>query len=198
MAVDVHPSTRSPRSASRGAACGHDLRAIKIVLHRELLRFFYDRTRMISQLVQPVLWLLVLGTGPGLAGVRRRGRGPEDVHLPRRHRDVGDVHRRCSRRPRSCGTGSSGSCGRCSSRRSAVPRSWSARCLGGAVVATVPGRGASSRWPGWPGCPYDPVDDRPAGRPDVPRARSRSRRSAWCWPRGSEDAVRSSASCRWR
>jgi daunorubicin resistance ABC transporter membrane protein len=41
----------------------HDLRVVKIVLHRELLRFWYDRMRMISGLVQPVLWLLVMGTG---------------------------------------------------------------------------------------------------------------------------------------
>jgi ABC-2 type transport system permease protein len=41
----------------------HDLRAIKIVLHRELIRYWRDRTRMISGLIQPLLWLLVLGTG---------------------------------------------------------------------------------------------------------------------------------------
>ncbi|WP_242454022.1 ABC transporter permease [Bailinhaonella thermotolerans] len=41
----------------------HDVRAVKIVLHRELLRFVSDRTRILSSLVQPVLWLLVLGTG---------------------------------------------------------------------------------------------------------------------------------------
>jgi ABC-2 type transport system permease protein len=41
----------------------HDVRAVKIVLHRELLRFRDDRTRMVAQLVQPVLWLLVMGTG---------------------------------------------------------------------------------------------------------------------------------------
>src|SRR4051812_29603548 len=44
---------------------GHDVRAIKIVLHRELLRFVNDRTRMVTMLVQPVLWLFVLGTGLG-------------------------------------------------------------------------------------------------------------------------------------
>ncbi|GIH24057.1 transport permease protein [Acrocarpospora phusangensis] len=48
----------------RGGAA-HDVRAIKIVLHRELLRFVNDRTRMLSSLVQPVLWLFVLGTGIG-------------------------------------------------------------------------------------------------------------------------------------
>ncbi|WP_395105737.1 ABC transporter permease [Actinomadura sp. SCN-SB] len=41
----------------------HDLRAVRIVLHRELIRFSQDRIRMVSNLVQPVLWLLVLGTG---------------------------------------------------------------------------------------------------------------------------------------
>lgn len=51
------------RVARRGLA--HDLRAVKIVLHRELLRFLYDRSRMIAQLIQPVLYLLVLGTGLG-------------------------------------------------------------------------------------------------------------------------------------
>ncbi|WP_214110370.1 ABC transporter permease [Acrocarpospora catenulata] len=46
-----------------GAA--HDLRVIRIVLHRELLRFFNDRARLLSSLVQPVLWLFVMGTGLG-------------------------------------------------------------------------------------------------------------------------------------
>jgi ABC-2 type transport system permease protein len=43
----------------------HDLRAIKVVLHRELLRFVNDRTRMVSMLIQPILWLFVMGTGLG-------------------------------------------------------------------------------------------------------------------------------------
>ncbi|MEQ4721464.1 ABC transporter permease [Nonomuraea sp. B19D2] len=51
------------RVPARGA--GHDLRAIKIVLHREMLRFLNDRTRMLSMLVQPALWLFVMGTGLG-------------------------------------------------------------------------------------------------------------------------------------
>ncbi|ACY97970.1 ABC transporter permease [Thermomonospora curvata] len=41
----------------------HDLRAVKIVFHREVLRFASERMRVISSLIQPVLWLLVLGTG---------------------------------------------------------------------------------------------------------------------------------------
>ncbi|GLX03724.1 ABC transporter permease [Microbispora sp. NBRC 16548] len=47
------------------ASGGHDLRAIKVVLHREMLRFANDRTRIVSSLVQPVLWLFVMGTGLG-------------------------------------------------------------------------------------------------------------------------------------
>ncbi|NUW36131.1 ABC transporter permease [Nonomuraea sp. SMC257] len=53
----------SVRIQARGA--GHDLRAIKVVLHREMLRFVNDRTRMASMLLQPVLWLFVMGTGLG-------------------------------------------------------------------------------------------------------------------------------------
>ncbi|WP_157245765.1 ABC transporter permease [Nonomuraea typhae] len=46
-------------------SAGHDLRAIKVVLHREMLRFVNDRTRMLSMFFQPVLWLFVMGTGLG-------------------------------------------------------------------------------------------------------------------------------------
>jgi ABC-2 type transport system permease protein len=40
-----------------------DLRAVKIVWQRELIRFFQDRARIISSLLQPILFLFVLGTG---------------------------------------------------------------------------------------------------------------------------------------
>ncbi|MFD9943444.1 ABC transporter permease [Nonomuraea sp. NPDC059023] len=46
-------------------SAGHDLRAVKVVLHREMLRFLSDRTRMLSMLFQPVLWLFIMGTGLG-------------------------------------------------------------------------------------------------------------------------------------
>ena len=42
---------------------GSELRAIKIVWQRELIRFFNDRLRMITSLVQPFLFLFVLGSG---------------------------------------------------------------------------------------------------------------------------------------
>jgi ABC-2 type transport system permease protein len=41
----------------------HDLRAVSIVWRRELIRFKSDRLRAITSLVQPVLFLFVLGTG---------------------------------------------------------------------------------------------------------------------------------------
>src|SRR5271163_5145338 len=41
----------------------HDLRAVSIVWRRELIRFRTDRLRAITALVQPILFLFVLGTG---------------------------------------------------------------------------------------------------------------------------------------
>lgn len=45
-------------------------RAVKVVSHRELLRFRVDKVRILSSLAQPVLYLLVLG-----AGLTGRGTG---------------------------------------------------------------------------------------------------------------------------
>ena len=44
-----------------------DVRAIKVVWRRELIRFWRDRLRMVTSLMQPLLFLFVLGTG--LSGV---------------------------------------------------------------------------------------------------------------------------------
>ncbi len=47
----------------------HDLRAVIIVWRRELIRFRTDRVRAVTSLVQPFLFLFILGTGLGtLAG----------------------------------------------------------------------------------------------------------------------------------
>ncbi len=43
----------------------HETRAAVVVWQRELIRFGKDRTRMVSSLVQPLLFLLVLGVGLG-------------------------------------------------------------------------------------------------------------------------------------
>jgi ABC-2 type transport system permease protein len=69
--VDAHDgeamtmTTEAIRVRVPARSAGHDLRAVKVVLHRELLRFLSDRTRMLSMLLQPVLWLFVMGTGLG-------------------------------------------------------------------------------------------------------------------------------------
>jgi ABC-2 type transport system permease protein len=47
----------------------HDVRAVSVVWRRELIRFRTDRLRAITSLVQPILFLFILGTGLGaLAG----------------------------------------------------------------------------------------------------------------------------------
>ncbi|MFT3839131.1 MAG: ABC transporter permease [Myxococcaceae bacterium] len=43
----------------------NDLRAVKIVWQREMIRFFSDKPRLLVTLVQPVLYLFVLGAGLG-------------------------------------------------------------------------------------------------------------------------------------
>ncbi|HEY1854052.1 MAG TPA: ABC transporter permease [Solirubrobacterales bacterium] len=52
--VQVHVPSRSLRS---------ELRAIKVVWRRELIRFRNDRLRIVTSLVQPLLFLFVLGSG---------------------------------------------------------------------------------------------------------------------------------------
>jgi ABC-2 type transport system permease protein len=52
------PAVHVPAGSLRG-----DLRAIKIVWQRELIRFSKDKLRMATSLVQPFLFLFVLGTG---------------------------------------------------------------------------------------------------------------------------------------
>jgi ABC-2 type transport system permease protein len=49
-----------------------DLRAIRIVWHRDLIRFWHDKPRMLASILQPVLYLFVFGTGMG-AGMRPTG-----------------------------------------------------------------------------------------------------------------------------
>jgi daunorubicin resistance ABC transporter membrane protein len=54
-----------------------DLRAVKIVLQRELIRFWQDRMRIVVALVQPVLFLFILGTG--LSSLTAAGSGGVDL-----------------------------------------------------------------------------------------------------------------------
>ena len=71
MTTIIEPSTpahpASPVAAVRvpSRTTGGELRAIKIVFYRELIRFFNDRIRIVTAMVQPVLFLFVLGSGLG-------------------------------------------------------------------------------------------------------------------------------------
>jgi ABC-2 type transport system permease protein len=61
--------TNAIRVAVPARSLRHDMRAVSMVWRRELIRFKSDRLRAITALVQPVLFLFVLGTGLGrLAG----------------------------------------------------------------------------------------------------------------------------------
>jgi ABC-2 type transport system permease protein len=43
----------------------HELRAVSVVWRREMIRFMQDRTRIFAVLMQPILFLFVMGTGLG-------------------------------------------------------------------------------------------------------------------------------------
>jgi ABC-2 type transport system permease protein len=63
------------RVASGGI--GSDVRAVRVVWRRELLRFFRNHLRLVASLAQPILFLFVLGTGlaslmPSSGGVNFR------------------------------------------------------------------------------------------------------------------------------
>jgi ABC-2 type transport system permease protein len=72
-AAQAEPTTQATvdliRVATPDSGLRHDLRAVSIVWRRELIRFRTDRLRAVTALVQPVLFLFILGTGLGaLAG----------------------------------------------------------------------------------------------------------------------------------
>jgi ABC-2 type transport system permease protein len=60
--------------SAQGPGLRRDLRAVSIVWRRELLRVRGDRLRMLAQLIQPVLFLFILGTG--LSGLAKHGLAP--------------------------------------------------------------------------------------------------------------------------
>jgi ABC-2 type transport system permease protein len=62
-----------PRVAVPARSVRGELRAIKIVWLREVERFVSDRLRMITSLIQPLLFLFVLGTG--LSRIASQGTG---------------------------------------------------------------------------------------------------------------------------
>jgi ABC-2 type transport system permease protein len=80
MVTDTVPSAQesavveSIRVAVPEPGLRHDLRAVSIVWRRELIRFRTDRLRAVTALVQPVLFLFILGTG--LSSLASRGMPP--------------------------------------------------------------------------------------------------------------------------
>jgi ABC-2 type transport system permease protein len=56
---------------------GGDLRAVRIVIYRDLIRTYQDRIRFVSALVQPLLFLFVLGSG--LSSLTARSTGSLDL-----------------------------------------------------------------------------------------------------------------------
>jgi ABC-2 type transport system permease protein len=72
------PTTTASIAAVRLPTTGirHQLRATSVVWRRELVRFVRDRTRILTGLVQPLLFLFVLGTG--LSSLVSQGAGGID------------------------------------------------------------------------------------------------------------------------
>ncbi|WP_298207665.1 ABC transporter permease [Ferrimicrobium sp.] len=62
------------RVAVPAGGLSQDLRAVSIVWRRELIRFWRDKLRMVTSLIQPVLFLFVLGTG--LSTLAKHGMPP--------------------------------------------------------------------------------------------------------------------------
>jgi hypothetical protein len=62
---EIGAGSALPVAAVRVAPPGlrSDMRAARVVWQRELIRFGQDRIRIVAALVQPVLFLFVLGTG---------------------------------------------------------------------------------------------------------------------------------------
>ena len=50
----------------------NDLRAVRIVWRRDMIRFWHDKPRIIASALQPMLYLFIFGTGMG-AGMRPTG-----------------------------------------------------------------------------------------------------------------------------
>ncbi|MGH8908269.1 MAG: ABC transporter permease [Egibacteraceae bacterium] len=66
MATTLIPDREAPattRRAGETSTLRHQARAVEIVWRRELIRFFRARTRIVGGLVQPLLFLFVLGNG---------------------------------------------------------------------------------------------------------------------------------------
>src|SRR4051795_3539436 len=67
MSTTIEPAAPTLDAVMRNAPASlgfrHDLRGVRVVWQREMIRFSRDRLRIITSLIQPVLFLFVLGTG---------------------------------------------------------------------------------------------------------------------------------------
>jgi ABC-2 type transport system permease protein len=61
--VEQRPAHELARPHVPARSVRSELRAIRAVWRRELIRFSRDRLRILTSLVQPFLFLFVLGTG---------------------------------------------------------------------------------------------------------------------------------------
>lgn len=63
MSTPTAPGLEIAPVSMPGRGLGHELRAIKVVWKRDLIRFRNERARILSSLMQPLLFLFVLGKG---------------------------------------------------------------------------------------------------------------------------------------
>ena len=69
MTTTAAAATAVPTVRVAGGTFSDDVRAMKMVWRRELIRFFRNRIRIFTSLMQPILFLFVLGSG--LGGITR-------------------------------------------------------------------------------------------------------------------------------
>jgi hypothetical protein len=146
---EIDPVTAAIRVSIPDRGLRQDLRAIGIVWRRELIRFKSDRLRAVTSLVQPVLFLFVLGTG--LSTLAGKGMPPGVSFKTFIYPGVLAMSvlftALFSAASIARGRASSVSSGRCSSPRSAGRRSSS----GNASAARPSRRCRESSFSPWPG-----------------------------------------------
>ena len=83
----------------------HQLRATWVVTRRELLRFKQDKARMVTMLLQPLLFIFVMGVGLGTIVDTGGDTDFQTFLYPGRAGDLGAVHRRVRRHLAGLGPG---------------------------------------------------------------------------------------------
>ncbi len=75
-AATFHHRGDTPGGSLAGGGVLHEVRAVLVVWQRGMIRMWGDKGRMVSSLLQPVLFLFVLGAG--LSSVVSHGSGGAD------------------------------------------------------------------------------------------------------------------------